>query len=176
MNTGTAQRPAARKSRESLKTWFRRQRFNFFPAFWATGAKVIYIAEDLRTIRIKLPLNFRTKNIYGTLFGGAMYAATDPLFAILVKAGLGPGYIVWDKAGSIRYRKPGRSALYAECSISEAALASLKSRLDSEPSVDLNYEMELRDAGGVVHAVVQKTIYVARKESYQAKQQEMKQQ
>ena len=172
MNAGTAQRQAAGKSRESLKTWLRRQRFNFFPAFWGTGAKVTYIAEDLRVIRIKLPLNFRTKNIYGTLFGGAMYAATDPLFAILVKAGLGPGYIVWDKAGSIRYRKPGRSALYAECRISEAELASLKSRLDSEASVDLDYEMQLTDAGGVVHAVVQKTIYVARKENYQAKQQQ----
>jgi acyl-coenzyme A thioesterase PaaI-like protein len=176
VNAGTAHSPAAGKSRESLKTWFRRQRFNFFPAFWGTGAKVIHIAEDLRAIRIRLPLNFRTRNIYGTLFGGAMYAATDPLFAILVKAGLGPGYIVWDKAGSIRYRKPGRSALYAECSISDAALASLRNRLDSEPSVDLDYEMELKDAAGVVHAVVQKTIYVARKESYQAQQQETKRQ
>lgn len=169
MNTGTALPPSAGKPKQSLKTWFRRQRFNLFPAFWATGAKVIYIAEDLRAIRIKLPLNFRTRNIYGTLFGGAMYAATDPLYAILVKVGLGSGYIVWDKAGAIRYRKPGRSALYAECSISEAELASLKTRLDSEPSVDLDYEMELTDAHGVVHAVVQKTIYVARKETYKVK-------
>ena len=172
MKSGTAKSLVAGRSRGSLKTWFRRQRFNLYPAFWGTGAKVIYIAEDLRAIRIKLPLNFRTKNIYGTLFGGAMYAATDPLYAILVKVGLGPGYVVWDKAGAIRYRKPGRSALYAECSISEAELASLKSRLDSESSVDLDYEMELTDADGVVHAVVQKTIYVARKDTYQAKLQQ----
>ncbi len=169
MSPGDAQRPVAGKPRESLKTWIRRQRFNLFPAFWGTGAKVIYIAEDLRAIGIKLPLNFRTKNIYGTLFGGAMYAATDPLYAILVKVGLGPDYVVWDKAGAIRYRKPGRSALYAQCSISEAELASLKSRLDSEPSVDLDYEMELKDAQGVVHAVVQKTIFIARKDAYQAR-------
>jgi len=51
-------------------------------------------------------------------------------------------------------------------------LASLKNRLESEPSVDLDYEMELTDADGVVHAVVQKTIYVARKETYQAKLQQ----
>jgi len=169
VSTGDAQRAVAGKRRESLKTWIRRQRFNLFPAFWSTGAKVIYIAEDLRAIGIKLPLNFRTKNIYGTLFGGAMYAATDPLYAILVKVGLGPDYVVWDKAGAIRYRRPGRSALYAQCSISEAELVSLKSRLDSEPSVDLDYEMELKDAQGVVHAVVQKTIFIARKDAYQAR-------
>jgi hypothetical protein len=96
-----------------------------------------------------------------------MYAATDPLYAILVKVGLGPGYIVWDKAGAIRYLKPGRTTLYADCSISDAELASLRERLESEASVDLDYEMDLRDAAGVVHAVVQKTIYVARKDSYQ---------
>jgi len=156
----------AERPRESPRTWFRRLRFNLFPAFRGTGAKVVYIAEDLRTIRIKLPLNWRTRNIHGTLFGGAMYAATDPLYAILIKVGLGRGYIVWDKAGTIRYRKPGRGTLYAECSISEAELADLRMRLETEPSVDLDYEIPLVDAAGVVHAVVMKTIYVARKDSY----------
>ncbi|MEO8164424.1 MAG: hypothetical protein ABI619_03415, partial [Betaproteobacteria bacterium] len=68
-----------------MRIWLRRLMFNFFPAFRATGARVIYISEDMRKLRIKLPLNIRTRNIHGTLFGGAMYAATDPLYAILVK-------------------------------------------------------------------------------------------
>jgi acyl-coenzyme A thioesterase PaaI-like protein len=146
-------------------------RFNFFPAFRATGARVIYISEDMRKLRIKLPLNFRTRNIHGTLFGGAMYAATDPLYAILVKLALGPGFVVWDKSGAIRYKKPGRSTLYAECSLSDSQVASMKKRLDAESSVDLDYEIELMDDRGVVHAVVQKTIYAARKEVYKLRQQ-----
>ena len=156
--------------RESLRIWLRRAGFNFFPAFRATGARVIYISEDMRKLRIKLPLNFRTRNIHGTLFGGAMYAATDPLYAILAKVALGPGFIIWDKAGSIRYKKPGRSTLYAECSLSDAQVASIRRRLASESSVDLNYEIELMDERGVVHAVVQKTIYAARKEVYKLRQ------
>jgi acyl-coenzyme A thioesterase PaaI-like protein len=123
------------------------------------------------TIRIALA-GWRTRNIHGTLFGGAMYAATDPLYAMLIKVGLGAGYIVWDKAGAIRYRRPGRSTLYAECSVSKAELDSLRDRLESEPSVDLDYEIELTDAAGIVHAVVQKTIYVARKEAYRQKLQQ----
>jgi acyl-coenzyme A thioesterase PaaI-like protein len=156
--------------RESLRIWLRRLAFNFFPAFRATGARVIYISEDMRKLRIKLPLNLRTRNIHGTLFGGAMYAATDPLYAILVKVALGSGHIVWDRAGSIRYKKPGRSTLYAECSLSEAQIASMRKRLELEPSVDLNYEIELIDERGVVHAVVQKTLYAARKEVYKLRQ------
>jgi acyl-coenzyme A thioesterase PaaI-like protein len=158
------------QSRESLRIWLYRLGFNFFPAFRATGARVIYISEDRRKLRIKLPLNFRTRNIHGTLFGGAMYAATDPLYAILVKVALGPGYIVWDKAGAIRYKKPGRSTLYAECSLSDAQVATMCKRLEAEPSIDLNYEIELLDEHGVVHAVVQKTIYAARKEVYKFRQ------
>ncbi len=48
-------------------------------------------------------------------------------------------------------------------------LASLKDRLDHESSVDLDDEIELSDAHGAVHAVVKKTVYVARKDSYQLK-------
>ena len=159
------------QSRESLRTWLRRLRFNFYPAFRATGARVIYISEDMRKLRIRLPLTFRTRNIHGTLFGGAMYASTDPLYAVLVKVALGPGFIIWDKAGAIRYKKPGRSTLYAECSLSDSQVASMKKRLESEPSVDLDYEIELLDERGVVHAVVQKTIYAGRKEVYKLRQQ-----
>ena len=121
--------------RESIRIWARRLAFNFFPAFRATGARVIYISEDMRKLRIKLPLNLRTRNFYGTLFGGAMYAATDPLYAMLVRVALGTGYTVWDKAASIRYRKPGRSTLYAECSLSDAQVAAMRKRLESEPSL-----------------------------------------
>jgi acyl-coenzyme A thioesterase PaaI-like protein len=164
----TAQAPG----KESLRTWFRRLRFNFFPAFRATGARVTWIAEDLRAVRIKIPLNFRTRNIYGTVFGGAMYAATDPLYAILIKVGLGPGYIIWDKVGAIRYRKPGRSTLYAECRVTEEDLSALRAKLETQPSVDVDKEIELVDEAGVVHATVRKTIYVARKEAYRQRLQE----
>jgi hypothetical protein len=37
--------------------------------------------------------------------------------------------------------------------------------------VDVEREVELVDAAGVVHAVVNKTIYVARKEAYRAREQ-----
>ncbi len=158
------------QARESLRIWLHRLRFNFFPAFRATGARVIYISEDMRKLRIMLPLNFRTRNIHGTVFGGAMYAATDPLYAILVKSALGPGHIIWDKAGAIRYKRPGRSTLYAECVLSDAQVTSIRKRLEAESSIDLNYEIELLDADGVVHAVVQKTIYAARKETYKLRQ------
>ena len=63
--------------RESLRSWLRRLGFNFFPAFRVTGARVIYLSEDMRKLRIKLPLGLRNRNIHGTVFGGAMYAVVQ---------------------------------------------------------------------------------------------------
>lgn len=92
--------------------------FNFFPAFRGTGAWITYIAWDYLEVRVRLPLSWRTRNYVGTIFGGSMYAAVDPFFMIMLIKRLGPRYVVWDKAASIRFRKPGRSTLYARFVIS----------------------------------------------------------
>ena len=149
-----------------MSTWFLRLRMNLFPAFRRTGARLVYIAEDRRAVRVRLPLNWQTRNIYGTLFGGAIYAAVDPLYAMLIKTGLGKDYIVWDKAGTIRYLKPARTALFADCSISDAELAGLRDRLALEASANLDYQILLVDEYGEQHAMVTKTIYVAHKQAY----------
>ena len=73
-----------------------------------------YISSDFREARVRLPLTWRSRNAVGTIFGGSMYAAVDPLYMILLMHSLGREYVVWDKAASIRFRKPGRSTLFAQ--------------------------------------------------------------
>lgn len=76
---------------ESLKTRFLRWRFNFFPAYRGTGARLTYIADDFHEIRTKLPLNWRTRNYVGTTFGGSLYGAVDPLYMVMLIKILGKG-------------------------------------------------------------------------------------
>ncbi len=78
---------------------------------------------------------------------------------------LGPGYVVWDKAATIRFRKPGRSTLYARFRIPEEEIAEIRRLLETEPSIDRVYQVELKSADGLVHAVVDKTIYIRRNKS-----------
>ena len=63
---------------ERLRSWFIRARFNFFPCFRRTGARIIEASLDERHIRIKLPLNWHTRGYFGTTFGGSIYAAIIP--------------------------------------------------------------------------------------------------
>ena len=76
---------------ESRHTRLQRWRFNFFPAYRGAGARITYIAADWREVRIKLPLNWLTRNYVGTIYGGSMYGAVDPIYMIMLIRLLGTG-------------------------------------------------------------------------------------
>jgi Domain of unknown function (DUF4442) len=150
---------------ESLHTRLMRWGFNLFPAYRGTGGRITYISRDLREFRVRLPLNLRTRNYVGTIFGGSMYAAVDPVYMVMLIRILGPEYIVWDKAASIRFRRPGRTTLYARFVLDDAELDAIRDILSREPVVDRTYTVDLVDADGVVHATVEKVIHIRKKRS-----------
>ena len=144
---------------------FVRWRFNLFPAWRGTGARLTFIAPDWREVHVRLPLNWRTRNYVGTIFGGSLYAAADPIYMIMLIRNLGPAYTVWDKAASIRFWKPGRGTLYTRFVIDEAELSEIRRLLETAPSIERVYVVELADAAGTVHATVEKTIHIRKKAS-----------
>ncbi len=148
---------------ESWSTRLERIGFNFFPAVFGTGATVTYIASDYREVRVRLPLSWRTRNYVGTIFGGSMYAATDPIYVVMLYKLLGSKYIIWDKAAAIRFRRPGRATLYAKFVVDASETQMIEHILETRPSIDRVYQIELIDAEGVVHASIEKTVYVGRK-------------
>lgn len=150
--------PGPRK--ESLLSRLARWRFNQFPAYRATGARVTFIAADWSEVHLRLPLNRRTRNYVGTTFGGSMYAAVDPVYMVMLIQRLGADYTVWDKAASIRFRIPGKDALYARFTIDDGEVARIRSLLRCASSVDRDYQVELVDREGQIHATVHKTLHI----------------
>jgi len=149
---------------ESLASRLLRWKFNLFPAYRGTGARITYVADDFSEMRVRLPLSWRTRNAVGTIFGGSMYGAVDPVYMIMLMRLLGDDFIVWDKAAEIRFRKPGRATLYATFRIGKEELATIREATAGGP-VDRAYSVELVDRDGVSHATVTKTIYVRRKDA-----------
>jgi acyl-coenzyme A thioesterase PaaI-like protein len=148
---------------ESLSTKLTRWGFNFFPAYRGTGARITYIASDWREVRIKLPLTWRTRNYVGTIFGGSMYGAIDPIYMIMLIKVLGPEYVVWDKAAAIRFKRPGTSTLYAKFILTKEEVAAIKAAAGASPSIERSYLVELVDADGTLHALFDKTVSIRRK-------------
>ncbi|MDQ3135434.1 MAG: DUF4442 domain-containing protein [Acidobacteriota bacterium] len=149
---------------ESRRTRLLRWKLNLFPAYVGTGARVTYIAGDFHEIHVKLPLTWRTRNYVGTIFGGSMYAAVDPVYMVMLIEILGRDYVVWDKAATIRFKHPGRSTLYAKFLLMTDEVGRIKTELLDRKSLERIYQVELIDEAGKVHARVEKTIYIARRE------------
>ena len=145
---------------ESFKSHLTRIIFNYFPAFWSTGAKVTYLAADYKEIHLKLPLSWRTRNYVGTIFGGSMFASTDVLYFLLVVKNLGEGYIVWDKASCIRFKKPGKGTLYTKAVLSDEEIELMKTELLNTDKIDRVYFLDLIDETGDICASIEKTIHI----------------
>lgn len=144
--------------------------FNAWPCIRGTGTRVTYIAPDWSELHVRLPLSWRTRNYVGTTFGGSMYAAVDPFLMLMLIERLGPGYVVWDKSAAIRFRRPGRGTLHATFTIDDDDLDSLRREVDAAGGrVDRTWTIDLVDADGVVHARVDKVLYVATRQSDQAR-------
>lgn len=148
---------------ESFASRVLRWKFNLFPAYRGSGARVTYIADDFRELRVKIPLSLRTRNYVGTIFGGSMYAAVDPMYMIMLIQLLGREYVVWDKAATIRFRRPGRSTLFATFTLGDPELDAIRAATASGDPIDRTYNVDLVDADGLVHASVEKVIYIKRK-------------
>lgn len=153
---------------ESLKRKAQRWGFNFFPAYRGTGGRLTYLADDYHEIHVKLPLNWRTRNYVGTTFGGSLYGAVDPIYMIMLIKILGSDYIVWDKAATIRFKRPGRGTLYAKFRIEPDEIETIKDELLHTKSTERIYHVSLVDKSGKVCAEVDKTLWIARKKPEEA--------
>ena len=142
-----------------------RRLLNLWPPFRGAGIRVRDIAPDFRTATVELRARMFNRNYVGTHFGGSLYAMTDPFFMVMMMNILGRDYIVWDKAGSVRYLKPARGTVTARFRIEEADVEKVKAETAGGGKCEPRFKVDIVDVDGVVVADVEKTLYVRRKES-----------
>jgi hypothetical protein len=94
-----------------------------------------------------------------------MYDAVDPVYMLMLIKNLGPGYEVWDKSATIRFRKPGRSVLHARFTLDEEEIRRIREELSQGGSIDRMYTVDLTDDEGTACATVEKTIHIRRREA-----------
>ena len=142
-----------------------RRAVNFWPPFLGAGIRVKHIATDMKAIDVEMKLRWWNANYVGTHFGGSLFAMTDAFYMLMLMANLGPEYIVWDKAATIRYRKPGKSTVRAEFRISGAQIEDIREKLKTQHKFEPTFVVEVKDQQGTLIAEVEKLLYVRRKES-----------
>lgn len=142
-----------------------RRLLTFYPPYLGAGVRVTHLANDFSSMTVEMPLHFWNRNYVGTHFGGSLYSMVDPHFMLMLINRLGSGYIVWDKAATIRFKRPGKGVVKAQFEITDARLAEIKAAVDAQEKIEPLFQVSITDEKGQVVAEVEKLLYVRKKDA-----------
>ncbi|GEJ58777.1 DUF4442 domain-containing protein [Anaeromyxobacter diazotrophicus] len=143
---------------------WRRLRFqvlvNLYPPYLGAGVRVTHVADDFHAIEVRMRLHRWNQNYVGTHFGGSLFAMADPFYMLILIELLGPGYTVWDKAASIRFRRPGRGTVRARFEVPPERIVEIRRAVEAQGKVETTFSVAIVDQQGEVVAEIEKLISV----------------
>ncbi len=134
---------------------------NIWPPLCGAGIRVRWRSN--LAVDVEMKLRFWNRNYVGTHYGGSLYSMADPFYMLMLMENLGRDYIVWDKAATIRFRKPGKGKVKAEFRLTDAQLDDIREKLKLQEKYEPTFLVEVKDEAGDVVAEVQKVLHVRRK-------------
>jgi acyl-coenzyme A thioesterase PaaI-like protein len=139
------------------------RKINLYPPYLGAGIRVRSARGDYTRFEVELRERWYNRNLFGTHFGGALYAMCDPFFAFIVIMNLGRGYIVWDKSASIEFLKPAKGKILGVFEIGRERIEEIREEVDILGKNTYHFEADLVDEDGQVVARVSKEVYVRAK-------------
>lgn len=133
---------------------------NFYAPFVGANIRVVDCNESLTWITVSMKLTSLNKNVMGTHFGGSLYAMCDPFYMWILMDNLGKDFVVWDKAATIRFKKPGTGTVSAKFEISPEEIESIRAEVMEKGKNDYYYSTVITNEQGMVVAEVDKVVYV----------------
>ena len=143
--------------------------FNISPMYRRSVGRIKNVSRDLMKVEVKLPINYKNRNYVGAIFGGSLFASTDPVYMIQLMHLLGDDYVVWDKSATIHYKRPAREKMSANFEFTKVEINEIKTRIDVENEIDIIKKVDIKNKNGKVFSSVEKTIYIASKAYYKKK-------
>lgn len=144
---------------ENVLKWAMR----FYPPMLFQRIWVKRFHPEFRGVEVKVFKSILNINYNKSIFGGTIYAAADPFYAVLFyQLMLRKGYkiIVWQKAAEVFFLKPGRSDLYFNIYISVEEIDHICSLMESDGKAEHRCMLEITDSEGDVTARVSNLVYI----------------
>jgi len=129
-----------------------------FQRIWVRSFESGFSGVDVVIVK-----SFMNKNYNKSIFGGTIFTATDPFYAILFDQVLqrrGLKCRVWLKSAQISYLKPGRTNLSFSIHLSETDLKEAEEMLHTQGKYVKSFPIELYDTTGMLCATVQNEVYI----------------
>lgn len=149
---------------ENFKSKIKRIGFNFFPAYRRTGGRIVFISDDYKEVHVRLGLNWTTKNYVGTVFGGSIFGASDPIYMVQLYHILGnEDYIIWDVEGYVKFLKPIKKNVFAKFVITDDLVNEIKIKTRAEKKHTIKLITSFEDENQVIYAQIERTIFISYK-------------
>lgn len=150
-------------ARRSLTPAALRRAITWWPPYLFSGIRVLHIADDWSSARVRLRLHRFNRNYVGTHFGGSLFSMSDPFWMLLVMNRLGRDYLVWDRAAEIEFVSPGKGDVFADFKLAEHRLEEIRELTAGGDKALVWFENDVVADDGTVVARVRKQLYVRRK-------------
>ena len=143
--------------------------FNVSPMYRRSTGKILSVSKGFHKVEVKIPLTYKNRNYAGTIFGGSLFSATDPIYMVQLIQIIGTDYIVWDKSSVVRFKRPANEDAYVTFEFTDEEITQLKAQVATEKEMELTKLVEIKNQDGQVFCEIEKVIYVAEKAYYKQK-------
>lgn len=135
----------------------------FYPPLLFQRVWVKKFHKDFRGVDVKIHRSLLNRNYNGSIFGGTIFSATDPFYAILFDQILqreGYKVLIWLKSTHIQYKKPARKNLGFSITIIPTQIEQAKIDLNEIGKHVVEFEFDLHDQEGLLCATVRNEVYI----------------
>ncbi|SEN97769.1 protein of unknown function [bacterium A37T11] len=134
-----------------------------YPPFFFQRIWVQRFHKGFTGVDVKINKSLFNRNYNASIFGGTIYAASDPFYALLfdqLSRRMGYKTRVWLKSASIQFIKPGVSSLFFTISLNEADIKDALNILEHGGKFVKTFPIEIKDSEGTLCATVLNEVYV----------------
>lgn len=144
--------------------------FNLSPMYRRSTGRIIKVSDDLHLVTVRIKLSYKNVNYVGSIFGGSLLSATDPIFMIQLLNILDSNYVVWDKETTIKFKRPAKETCFIDFIFTTDEIEQIKKDVALKKQIDLVKDIQITNKDkSIVFAELSKTIYIADKEFYKEK-------
>lgn len=135
----------------------------FYPPLFFQRIWVVNFGADYKSVEVKINKSILNTNFNKSIFGGTIFSATDPFYALLFDQLLrtrGFKTRVWLKSASIQYLKPGRSDLRFKIVLTDEDVAEAEVALIEVGKFIKTFKIEIFDVEGKLCATAENEVYI----------------
>lgn len=146
-----------------LSTRTARWMLNLFPPLFFNRIYTIYISKDFMEARVKINKSLLNRNINGTIFGGTIFSAADPYYALMfwqIFAQKGISVQTWLKSAQIDYKKPGATSLFLHFKLQPEDIVEAEKSLEEQGKFVKFYTVEILNRQQEICAIAHTEVYI----------------